>query len=399
MIRRVLFYTLIFLVQLFCVSVRAEQAADTQKPVPIKVGLSVSLSGKYAEFGSKLLEGVQMWADDINRRGALLGRPVKLIYYDDKSDAQLAVQTYERLISTDGVDLLLGPYSSEITLAVSDVVEQHNFPMLATSASAPKIWQRGFKNIFGIYTPANRLMDKVIDISLDKGLTKLALLYAASEYPRGVAEGARQRAQENSIQIVFDQEYPADQLEFSQIIEKMAAAAPDVVIIGSNLPDAEAFVRQAKTNRFAPKILAFSGAPAVHEFLDDLGAENVEGVMSSVQWIRSQKMPGSYDFSFRYKKKYGFDASYHAATGYAAGQILEAAVRLVGEVDKDKLRQQYSVLRFRSLFGHYQVDATGIQIGKASYLMQWQDGERRLIEPGNIAEKPMVYPFPSAQGR
>ena len=106
---------------------------------PIKVGVTVSLSGQYAAPGSEELQGIQMWAHDLNARGALLGRPVDIVYYDDKSDADTSAALYERLISEDKVDLLLGPYSSGLTLAASRVADKHNFPMVATGASSADI--------------------------------------------------------------------------------------------------------------------------------------------------------------------------------------------------------------------------------------------------------------------
>ena len=98
-------------------------APVTQAADEIKIGLTVSLSGDLAELGQQQLQGMQMWQEDVNSRGALLGRPVKLIYYDDRSDPATSARLYERLIGEDQVDLLLGPYSSDITLAASTVAE------------------------------------------------------------------------------------------------------------------------------------------------------------------------------------------------------------------------------------------------------------------------------------
>ncbi len=122
---------------------------------PIKVGVTASLSGEYAAPGGEQLEGIQMWAHDLNARGALLGRPVEIVYYDDKSDASTSAALYERLISEDKVDLLLGPYSSGLTLAASGVAEKHHFPMVATGASSTDIWSRGYKNIFQVDAPTD----------------------------------------------------------------------------------------------------------------------------------------------------------------------------------------------------------------------------------------------------
>ncbi len=101
----------------------------------------------------------------------------------------------------------------------------------------------------------------------------------------------------------------------------------------------------------------------------------------------------AFDFSYRYRWKYGQRPGVHAAIGYGAGQVLEGAVRLAGTLDKDKLREQLRTLKFRSLLGSYRVNETGQQIGKEMYVMQWQDGRRRLVWPQNLAERELEFPF------
>ena len=118
---------------------------------PVKVGLATSLSGKYETFGTEQSRGVKMWVEDMNERGALLGRPVELIIYDNESDRETCARLYEKLITEDKVDLLIGPYSSGMTLAARPVVEKHNFPLMV-EGTAPSIWERGVKNMFGFLT-------------------------------------------------------------------------------------------------------------------------------------------------------------------------------------------------------------------------------------------------------
>ena len=115
--------------------------------------------------------------------------------------------------------------------------------------------------------------------------------------------------------------------------------------------------------------------------------------MGVVSWLRSARKPGAQDFSFRYKEKYGYDASQYAVYGYGAGQVLEAAVRLARSLDKDAVRKQLSEMIFRSLLGRYRVDETGKQVAKSIYVMQWLDGRRRLVLPKDLREYPIQFPF------
>ena len=354
----------------------------------IKVGVTVSLTGKYAEAGKNLHQGLQMWVNDLNARGKLLGKKVSVIHYDDKSDRETSARLYEYLITKDKVDLLVGPYSSGLTLSASDVAERHKFPMVATGAASDKIWERGYRNIFGIETPATRYMNLVVGFAKAQGLKRIALFYAGTEFPREVAAGVRARASELGLQIVFDEEYPKDSTEFSDTVARISASNPDIVIGGTYFNDSIAFVHQAKKGKLRPRAFVFTVGPALAEFGDALRNE-AEGVMGVVQWIRSDGLPGGYDFSFRYKAKYGRNPGHHVAYGYGAGQVLEAAVRLAGSVNRDKVRQQLADMKFRSLLGHYRVDETGKQIANETQVIQWQDGRRRLILPEQMAEQPV----------
>lgn len=112
-----------------------------------------------------------------------------------------------------------------------------------------------------------------------------------------------------------------------------------------------------------------------------------------VQWIRSDGLPAGYDFSYRYQRKHGRNPGHHVAFGCSAGQVLEAAVRLVGSLDRDEVRGQLAEMKFRSLLGHYRVDETGKQIANETSVIQLQDGRRRLLLPEWIAESSVRLPL------
>lgn len=359
---------------------------------PIRIGMTASLTGQYAAPGDNMLKGIRMWADDVNGRGALLGRPVEIVYYDDKSDPATSARLYERLISEDKVDLLVGPYASDLTLEASSVAERHDFPMVSGSAAASAIWARGYKNIFQVDAPAEKFMDGLMESASNAGLSRIAIAYAGSEFPRAVATGVRAKAAELKMSLVFDREYPDGTTDFTGVVRDMKATSPDLVIGGTYLNDSIAFVQEAKRQQFSPKAFAFTVGPALIEFGDRLGPD-AEGILGVVSWMRGGSVPMAYDFSFRYKRKYGRNAGVHAAYGYAAGQVLEAGVRLAGSLDKDAIRQQLREMRFRSILGNYKVDETGKQLAKSTYVMQWQDGYRLLVLPKAIRDAEVIYPL------
>jgi branched-chain amino acid transport system substrate-binding protein len=359
---------------------------------PIRVGVTASLTGAYAVPGSNLLAGLKMWAHDVNSRGALLGREVEIVSYDDQSDPATSARLYEKLISDDRVDLLIGPYASDVTLAASDVAERHNFPMVSGSAAATGIWSRSYRNIFQVDTPADRYMDLLIESASNAGLTTIALAYAGSDFPREVARGVRTKAAAAGMKLVFDEEYHEDSVDFTDLVLRIKATRPDLVIGGTYLQDSIAFVREARRQNFTPKALAFTVGPALVEFGEALGPD-ADGILGVVAWMRSGNVPMSYDFSFRYKEMTGRNAGVHAAYGYAAGQVLEAAVRLADSLEGDAVRTQLQTMKFGSLLGRYRVDDSGKQLAKKTFVMQWQNGRRLLVLPTQRRESQIAYPL------
>jgi len=358
----------------------------------IVVGTSVALTGKYARTGQEQLNGFNLWIEEVNKRGGVLGKNVRLVYYDDESKPETGAKLYEKLISDDKVNVTIGPYSSGVTMAASTVAEKHGMPMVSSGASSSKIWARGYKNIFGLYTPANTYMDQILEYAKKRGLKKVALVYENTAFPRDVAAGVKTKAKALGMKIVFEEEYGKASTDFSSMILKIKTKKPDVVIGGSYLPDSTAFVRQAKENRLYAKIFAFAVGPGLPDFGTNLGLD-ANGVMGNSQWEPSLKHPGVKEFVTAYKAKFGHEPGYHAGGGYGAGQVLEAAIKQAGSVDRDKVREALFKLDIMTAFGRYKVDSTGMQIGKPGYAIQWIDGERQMVLPDDVATAKIVYPF------
>ena len=241
-------------------------------------------------------------------------------------------------------------------------------------------------------------MDLPLAFAKKQGLTRVALVYADSEFPVEVAAGARETVSAYGMELVFDESYPQASIDFGGVAAKLAAAAPEVLLGGTYLEDSIALVRAVKAAGVSPKIFAMTVGPAFPEFGRALGPD-AEGIMGTVAWMRSGNLPMAYDFSYRYKNRYGANASAQSAYGYAAGQVLEAAVRLAGSTDYDAVREQLRTMKFRSMLGHYRVDDAGIQVAKKTYVLQWQGGYRLLILPEDLRDSPATFPFPPWSAR
>ena len=218
---------------------------------PIRVGATASLTGVYAAPGEDQLHGIRMWVHDINARGALLGRKVELVSYDDKSDAETTRRLYRKLINEDKVDLLIGPYSSDLTMVAAAVAEEHDFPMVAAGAASSMIWSQGYHNIFQVDAPAADYMTLLLEAAQDNaGLNRIALVYPNTDFSTEVAQGVRSIAAERGMTIVYDQEYPLDNTDFSGLVSGMKAAQPELVIGATYLDDSVAIRQRVETAEF-----------------------------------------------------------------------------------------------------------------------------------------------------
>ena len=366
-------------------------AAGAHAVEPIRIGTTQSLSGPLEEFGTNQLRGLQMWVGDVNGRGELLGRQVELVHYDDGSDPARSAELYQKLITEDKVDLLLGPYSSDITLAAAQVAEANDMPMLTLAASADEIWAQGYENIVGLDTPSSRYMDIALENAATQGARTMALVWVETDFGRDVVGGVRAKAAELGIKIVLDQS--GDTMsELPAMVANLKAANADVIMAIAYLEGATALVRDLKREQVKPKMLVFAVGASLAEFGQELLAD-AEGVSGVTQWLRGIRLPGAQDFAYRYRKLYGYNPGAYAALGYSGGQVIEAAVRLAGSTEHAAVRGQLHTMVFNSLLGIYKVDADGRQVGKSNYLFQWQGKDRRLVAPANIAESKLAYPL------
>ncbi len=363
------------------------QSAET-----IKIGTTQSLTGHYSEFGIEQLRGLQMWAADVNARGELLGRQVEVVHYDDGSRDAGSVAGFEKLVTKDQVDFLVGPYSSSLTLEASLVAEKYNTPMISTAASAEEIWSRGLKNVFGADTPVDDYLSQ-LHIAADVGAKTIALIYARTEFGEELAASSRKKMEKRGLKIVLDEGYAPEQRDFAALAKRLGKINADVVFGISYLDDSIAIVRTLKKEQVEPRMLGFTVGPGLREFGDQLG-KDAEGVVGVVQWLRGSRQPGAEDFAYRFNQLYGYSPGSYAVLGYSAGEILEAAVRLAGTTDRDAVREQLRTMYFRALVGAYQVDETGRQKDRHNYILQWQNHHRVVVAPEEIAQSALIYPMP-----
>jgi branched-chain amino acid transport system substrate-binding protein len=378
---------------LAAVSVIAVGARAAPEGKPIAIGASMSLSGTYAASAKYALEGTQLWVEEVNERGGLLGRPVRLVYYDDRSDANTGVQLYEKLITDDKVDLVVGPYSSGVTSACSTVAEKHHMVMLGPEAADAKIYQRGYKYNFQAQTQAGRYMSGALALAKANGYKTLAMLSEDTAFPKAVSAEVSKQAGDYGLKVVVGETYPKGSSDFSALLTKVKQLAPDVIFANSYLPDAQGILRQAHELGVDAKMFAVAVGAAEPEF-GNLGS-TAEYVFGGTQWAPTMPWKDNAEFVKAYQKKFNRPPDYHSAANYAAMQVLEAAVKQVGSLDQDKLAAAISKLKLDTVYGKFEVDNRGVQTGFTSALLQWQKGKQVLVWPESVATGKAILPTPA----
>jgi len=356
----------------------------------LQLGVSLSLTGKYAELGAMNEKAYRLWEQDVNRRGGLLGRQVKITIVDDQSDPAKARQIYENLISRQKVDFILGPYSSEITDSVASVAEQYRYPLLASGGSADSMWQSGRKYLFGVYITSSKYTIGMFELLVKSGLNKIAIVSADDVFSRSIDAGAKDWAKRFELKVVYADDYKKGTPEIEQSIKAAYASGAEVLIVAGHFDDAVNARQVLKKIGWTPKAFYATVGPAIQKYADHLKAD-ADYAFSSSQWEPSLPFMGTREFAKAFGDAYHIAPSYHAASAYAAGQILEAALRKSQSLDREKLRETLSALDTMTVMGRYGVDRDGKQVRHFTTTVQWQKGKKEIVAPAELATAKPIW--------
>jgi branched-chain amino acid transport system substrate-binding protein len=348
-------------------------AAEAQKP--IRIGLSTSKTGAYAAFGQNQLRGYQLCIKHTNDKGGVLGRKLELVMEDDQSQPAVAVRIYERLITQEKVDLALSPFGSPIVEAVANVTEKYEMPMVVPGAATTSIFKKGRKFIFQTPSPSEVHLEGFVELAARNGLKTLALINEDSLYPRAAIKGALELARRKGLQSVFTEAYPKGTTDFSAILTRVRAAAPDAFGVATYFDDAVAITRQMKELNLNPGMYAVTIGSELPRFYEVLG-RTAEFVYGSSQWepelvtLRAgglipiaREYPGAREFVEAHKREYpAADLSFITAGGYGGCQVLTEAIKRAGSLDREKFRDAILKLDFNTVYGAFRVDRDGLQV-------------------------------------
>ena len=369
-------------------------AAPSLAQGPIRIGASLSLTGTYAALGQNQQRGYQLCTKHMNEKGGVLGRKLEFVFYDDQSQPATGVRLYERLITQDKVDLVMGPYSSAITEAVANVNERYKMPMVAPMASTTSIFKKGRKFVFMVQSPAEVYLEGLLDLAAKKGLKTVALINEDTLFPKATVQGTLELAKKKGLQVVFVEAYPKGHTDFSAILTKLRAANPDVLGAATYFDDAVAITRQMKELNVNPKLYGVTVGGDLPKFYELLG-KNAEFVYGATQWEAELPYPGSKEFAEAYQKEFpGADLSYHSAGGYGGCQVLVEAIKRAGSLDGEKIRAEIIKLDTKTVYGAFNVDDDGFQIAHTMVMFQWQDGKKVIVWTDELAPGKPRFPTP-----
>jgi len=370
-----------------------EETERSNGAAAIVIGATMSQSGTYATQGQAAYNGYRLCESHLNRDGGLLGQDVTFLIQDDQSDSDRAIELYESLITESGVDAILGPYGSTLTEAVAPVTEKHRMVHVSPLAATTSIWEQGREYLFMVLPPAELFLAGFIDIADRKDIQRIAVLSEDQLFPRAAADGAAELARERGMDVRLKSSYTSGSDDFSEILQHMDDEGVEALAMAaSNLDDFILLTEQMKDLDINLKMFGTSGA--VDEYIEQLG-EAGEYTYGLSAWEPTLPYPGIDEFTQEYQERFDRRPSFHAAGAYGSCQLFAQAVEQAGTLDADEVREVLLEMETTTLFGPYAVDERGYQTANQGVFIQWQDGDKVVVWPDDLASDSPRFPTPT----
>jgi branched-chain amino acid transport system substrate-binding protein len=386
---------------------------------PIKVGMSMPQTGALGAGGKAALLALQMWVEDVNAKGGLLGRKVELIAYDDQTNPALTPGIYTKLLDVDKVDLLIAPYGTVPTAPIMPLVKQRglllmgNFSFQANRTVKHDMW---FNN--APWNDASSWSDGFIQAGQKAGGKTIAFLVADNEFAQNLANGARVLAQKAGLKSVYDQNYPPNSTDFSALIRGIRAAKPDIVFVMSYPGESVAIVRAVNEIGVGSSVKIFGGGMVGLQFtpiMESLGS-SLNGILNYNSYVPGIKYPGIEEFLKRYAVKaaeakvdpLGF---YLPPFNYAIGQMYEQAITATKSLDHKVLAAYLRKNEMKTMVGPIRYGPDGewanARVVQAQFrgvvdknLDQFrQPGKQVVVFPQTYKTGDVITPFEKARGK
>ena len=396
--------------------------AKAQSGEPIKIGFSMSLTGPLSPNGKQALLGLQIWEEEVNAKGGLLGRPVKLVYYDDQSSPAQVPGIYSKLLDVDKVDFAVSAYAStQIAAAMPIMIQKKRLfiSLFGTGINDEFNYDKYFSMLPTGPTPKPTYTKGFFEIAMAQNPkpTSVAIAAADAEFGRNACDGARENAKELKLKITYDRNYPPSTTDFAPIVRAIQAGNPDLVVICSYPLDSVGMIKAINELGFKPKMIggAMVGLQAT-VFKTQLGPL-LNGWVNYETWVPDKKMmyAGTEDFFKKYQSKAsaaGVDplGYYLGGWGYAYAQVLEQAIKDTKSLKDAELATYIHKTTFKTIHGDIKFGANGewekskmlqVQyhsIKQGAGLETWRGMDyQTVLTPDDLKTGNLIYPFEKAK--
>ena len=375
----------------------------------IILGAAVSLTGKYSSNGVHTQNGYNMAVDRINSMGGVKvgGKTYKfdIIYYDDESNPKRAAQLAERLINQDGVEFMLGPYSSGLTKAMAPVTEKYGVPMVEANGASRSLFTKGYKYLFAVLAPANLYLDVAIRTAVELNGGKpvnIAMAFEQDAFSQDVRLGIVDAAEDTGSKIVIDDKLPKELNDMAATLAKVKAAKPDVLVVSGHTKGALTAIRQIAEMKVDVPMLAMTHCDAAK--LSKQHGKNAQYALCASQWHKTLTYKDdfftdgmTYDADFT--KMFDYAPPYQAAESSAALLVFKDAFERANSFDQKKVRDALAATDMQTFYGNIKFAPGGQNVSKPMVLFQVicdSSGkcENKVVAPLKWASAKLIHPVP-----
>jgi branched-chain amino acid transport system substrate-binding protein len=388
----------VLLVGVTAVSVGGARAEDL-----LKIGVAISQSGTFVREGQFLLEGYELWAEKANAAGGVkVGDKtykVQLVSYDDESQAQTSAKLTERLISSDKVQFLFGPYSSGIANATAAISERYKMLTLDPMATANNLFTRGYKYFFCPAALGNTGLWPILELvqHVTPKPQTVAIVGPDDLFPNNNAAGAKEKAEQLGMKVVYTAKYPKGAPDLSAVTTGIKSASPDLVLGSGYSQDSILLIKSLRELQVAPKAIGLATAVAVPDFRTALGS-TAEGILGVDYWsptltYSDRYFKNSQQFADEFQKRFNHAPYYHSAAGTATGIILQEAIEKAQNLDSTAVRDAMLQMSGETFFTRFKFMPDGTNSLATLYVSQVINGESRVVFPVDAAQAQVKYPL------
>jgi branched-chain amino acid transport system substrate-binding protein len=382
-----------------------EATTDTTEAMdsePIVVGASLPLTGDFSEPGTAAHQGYQVWQAMINEAGGLLGRQVELTVVDNASDQNTASTDYEKLITVDEVDFVVGPFSSFLVIPTSEVAARYGYAFVEPAGGAPDVFNRGLTNLFFAQPApgseqADPFADYLLSLPADQQPATFAVVSQDDPFTLGVMDRLKGFLTEAGVELVFDEVYAPETTDFSAIAIQVADLDPDLIVGGTVFDDSVAQIRSYQDAGYQPRGAFFTTGPSLPgPFREALG-DATEGIFAAISWFPEAPGFQNAEFVAKYVEMFGGDEAdipEDAANAFTVGQVLAQGVENVGAVDNAALIEELHQGTYETVVGPLSFDEVGRPQG-TFMVLQWQGGSFVITDPGDRRQADPIWPKPA----